>query len=109
MKATQLFLPLVILIFGTWLLNVLSYFEISTNIRAYKTEQKIFEERIKETTTAKEHDCSMWEFPKLFGATYDPLIKLDRDLYLYPGLRGGLNNQIKGFYQSIYLAIRLNR
>ena len=62
-----------------------------------------------EAKTAKEQDCSMWEFPERFNATYDPLIKLDRDLYLYPGLKGGLNNQIKGFHQSVYLAIRLNR
>ena len=63
----------------------------------------------KEVTTAKEQDCSMWKFPERFEATFDPLIKLDRDLYLYPGLIGGINNQIKGFHQSIYLAIRLNR
>ena len=63
----------------------------------------------KEVATAKEQDCSMWKFPEHFEATYDPLIKLDRDLFLYPGLVGGPNNQIRGFYQSIYLAIRLNR
>ena len=70
---------------------------------------KLASEEIKNAAIAKEQNCSLWKLPERFQATYDPLIKLDGGLYLYPGLASGPNNQIKGFYHSIYLAIRLNR
>ena len=66
--------------------------------------------QVKEQTAANlKPNCSLWKIPSRLEIPEDPLIKLDPNVYLYPGLDGGPNNQIKGFYQAIYLAIRLNR
>ena len=54
-------------------------------------------------------DCSSWEIPSNWKSENNPLIKLDPKRFLYPGLLYGPNNQITGFKETIYLAIRLNR
>jgi len=54
-------------------------------------------------------NCTLWKIPSNLAISRDPQIKLNPNLFLYPGMTGGPNNQIKGFYQSIYLAIQLNR
>ena len=66
--------------------------------------------QVKEQTAANlKPNCSWWKITSHLEIPEDPLIKLHPNLYLYPGLDGGPNNQIKGFYQAMYLAIRLNR
>ena len=54
-------------------------------------------------------DCSLWEIPSNWKSENNPLIKLNPERFLYPGLMYGPNNQITGFKETIYLAIRLNR
>jgi len=61
------------------------------------------------TTAHSGQNCSLWMIPRRLNIPRDPLIKLNPNLFLYPGMVGGPNNQIKGFHQSIYLAIKLNR
>ena len=66
--------------------------------------------QVKEQADASfKQNCSLWKIPSRLEITEDPLIKLNPRSYLYPGLDGGPNNQIKGFYQAMYLAVRLNR
>ncbi|CAK8689385.1 uncharacterized protein LOC143459949 [Clavelina lepadiformis] len=53
--------------------------------------------------------CSLWEEPTYKVSNLSSQILLDPDKFLYPGLINGPNNHIYGLWQSVYLAIRLNR
>ena len=53
--------------------------------------------------------CKLWQFQSAVKTYENPQIKLNPDLFLYPGLLAGPNNQIVGLLHSMYLAIRLNR
>ncbi|XP_078495031.1 uncharacterized protein LOC108950060 [Ciona intestinalis] len=53
--------------------------------------------------------CASWRTEINWSKPVKPTIQLDPGKYLYPGLIWGPNNQIVGLWQSMYLAIRLNR
>ena len=53
--------------------------------------------------------CKLWQFSQAVKTYENPQIKLSPNLFLYPGLLAGPNNQIVGLLHSMYLAIRLNR
>ncbi|CAK8689387.1 uncharacterized protein LOC143459947 isoform X2 [Clavelina lepadiformis] len=53
--------------------------------------------------------CSTWRKPLHNVSALSSQITLAPDRFLYPGLIWGPNNQIVGLFQSIYVAIRLNR
>lgn len=52
--------------------------------------------------------CSIWNF-SVKNDSEKPRIVLDSKRFLYPAVIWGPNNQLIMFYQSIYLAIKLNR
>ncbi|XP_076813384.1 uncharacterized protein LOC143459948 [Clavelina lepadiformis] len=54
-------------------------------------------------------NCSTWRKPLRNVSALSSQIILAPDRFLYPGLIWGPNNQIVGLFQSIYVAIRLNR
>ncbi|XP_076815081.1 uncharacterized protein LOC143461157 isoform X2 [Clavelina lepadiformis] len=54
-------------------------------------------------------NCSTWRKPLHNVSALSSQITLAPDRFLYPGLIWGPNNQVIGLFQSIYVAIRLNR
>jgi len=75
-----------------------------------------FEKRIDPTTVAETHkaiftkaSCTCHCIRANWSTAVVPQIPLDPDRFLYPGLIGGPNNQLVGLWESIYIAIRLNR
>nr|CAB3263285.1 uncharacterized protein LOC108950060 [Phallusia mammillata] len=67
-------------------------------------------ENLRDFLSSEQQDCLLWDKqPNLWDIDLEPQIKLDSTKFLYPGLIWGPNNQIVGLWQSIYLALRLNR
>lgn len=59
--------------------------------------------------TSNEDGCPVWEpdWPEM--DTIVPQIKLDPEKFLIPVLTYGPNNQLRGFRETIFLALKLNR
>ena len=55
-------------------------------------------------------NCFLWKIPdKKWEGNKKPLVILNPQQFLFPGLWGGPNNQITGLKEAVYLAIKLNR
>ena len=64
---------------------------------------------LEKTENDTDQTCKIWNFSQKLKTYDNPQIKLNHDLFLFPDVVGGPNNQIKGLIHAMYLAIRLNR
>ena len=62
-----------------------------------------------EHKSSNEKNCPMWEPDWEALKDVQPQVTLDPEKYLIPILTYGPNNQLRGFRETIFLALKLNR
>nr|XP_018670283.1 uncharacterized protein LOC108950060 [Ciona intestinalis] len=83
----------------------------TTTTAAAKVKATKFQSTLDKTDFVKTASptCASWRTGINWSKPVKPTVHLNSEKYLYPGLIWGPNNQIVGLWQSMYLAIRLNR
>ena len=87
------------------------------DLTKFKSDNEAGDEELHENLVPEEHDedylpnedfsCPKWDLD--YSQEVEPMINLDRNKFISPVLPYGPNNQLRGFREAVWLAIRLNR